>query len=285
MDFCYSVHWLWRCSRSYIPQKERRLLLSYHSSLDELSNGAETIWTQAGNVTQSLTNFTAHFRDVFGIPAGDSSTGDQLYRLQQGSMSIADYTLRFRTLAAASGWNERSLLTTFRQGLEPNLRLHLAAYDDSIGLEQFIQLASRVSNRLHSCEEGHLSFKNPYPSLRRPENVSPPEPIPEPMQIETTRLSLSERQRRLKQGLCLYCGASGHVISACPVRPPRLLVSSLCPSPASSKPLTTMPLLRPVMYLFQSLPYSTPARQGTLSPVPSAASSTFQPRPPRPYTK
>ncbi len=200
---------------------------------------AETIWTQAGNITQSLTNFTAHFRDVFGIPAGNSSAGEQLYRLQQGSMSIADYTLRFRTLAAASGWNECSLPTTFRQGLEPNLRLHLAAYDDSIGLEQFIQLASRVSNRLHSCEEDQLGLRNSYPSLRRPENVSPPERFPEPMQIETTRLSPSERQRRLAQGLCLYCGASGHVISACPVRPPRQLVSSLCPSSSSSKPLTT----------------------------------------------
>ncbi len=206
---------------------------------------AETIWAQASSVTQSLNNFITHFREVFGTPAGNSSVGEQLYRLQQGSMSINDYTLKCRTLAAASGWNERSLLTTFRQGLEPNLRLrlHLAAYDDSIGLEQFIQLSIRVASRMHSCMEDQLGQKNFYPPLRRPENVSPPEPFPEPMQIETIRLSLSERRRRLKQGLCLYCGASGHVISTCPVRPPRLLVSSLSPSPTNIKPLTNNALI------------------------------------------
>ncbi len=35
---------------------------------------AETIWTQAGTVTRSLDNFIAHFREVFGTPAGGSST-------------------------------------------------------------------------------------------------------------------------------------------------------------------------------------------------------------------
>ncbi len=89
---------------------------------------AEPIWTQASSVTQPFNNFITHFREVFGIPAGNSSVGEQLYCLQQGSMTINDYTLKFRTLAAASGWNERSLLTTFRKGLEPNLRLHLAAW-------------------------------------------------------------------------------------------------------------------------------------------------------------
>lgn len=49
-------------------------------------------------------------------------------------------------LAAASGRNERSLLTTYRQGLEPNLRLQLAAHDDGIGLEKF-----RVTHRVQGC--------------------------------------------------------------------------------------------------------------------------------------
>ncbi len=56
-------------------------------------------------------------------------------------MSIKQYSLKFRTLAAASGWNEPSLITAYRQGLNPKLRLQLAAYDDTHGLERFIQLA------------------------------------------------------------------------------------------------------------------------------------------------
>ncbi len=110
-------------------------------------------------------------------------------------------------------------------------------------LEKFIQLSSRVASRILSCVEDHPGQNNFYPLLHRPENVSPSEPIPEPMQVETTKLSLSERQRWLSQGLCLYCGASGHVISTCPIHPPRCLVSAHIPSPTNIKPLTTNALI------------------------------------------
>ncbi len=64
---------------------------------------AETIWSQAGTVTQSLNNFISHFRDVFCRSTGDPSISDQLYHLHQGSKSIHDYALQFRTQAAANG--------------------------------------------------------------------------------------------------------------------------------------------------------------------------------------
>ncbi len=105
-----------------------------------------------------------------------------------------------------------------------NLWLHLAAYDDTIGLERFIQLSIKVATRIQSCMEGQgqqfftLVF-------RRPEDISPPEPGYEHMQLETTRLSQTKRQRHLTHGLCIYWGASGHVISTCPIHPSRPLVS------------------------------------------------------------
>ncbi len=198
------------------------------------------IWGQAGTVTQSLSGFTTHLPDVFGTSPGDSTAGEQLYHLQQGNMPIHEYALMFRTLAAASGWDESPLLTTYRQGLEARLRLHLAAYDDTMGLERFIQLSIRVANRMHSCMEDQQTLPHSNPLLRRPENISPPEPVPEPMQVDYTRLSLTERHRRLSQGLCLYCGASGHAIVTCPVRPPRHMVSAITPQVSNMCPLTTV---------------------------------------------
>ncbi|XP_056911237.1 uncharacterized protein LOC130538040 [Takifugu flavidus] len=41
----------------------------------------------------------------------------------------------------------------------------------------------------------------------------------EPMQIGRSRLSRQEREQRLRDQLCLYCGNNGHFIKACPVRP------------------------------------------------------------------
>ncbi len=138
---------------------------------------AETIWSQAGTVTLSFDNFIAHFREVFGRPAGDTSVSEQLYHLRQG---VNDYALKFRTLAAASGWNECLLLTTYWQGLEPRVRLQLTAYDNSYGLECFIQLSIRCATRMQSyIEEHQLSPFTPF--LRRPDTISPPEPDHEPM--------------------------------------------------------------------------------------------------------
>ncbi len=150
-------------------------------------------------------------------------------------MSINQYSLKFRTLAAASSWNEQALITVYRQGLDPKLRLHLAAYDDThIGLERFIQLSIRCSNRMQSCSPD-FPAAIVTPPYRRPEISSPPEP----MQTDSNRLSSAERRRRLMQGLCLYCGASGHMIMACPLRPPRPMVSAIQPSLMKMNPLST----------------------------------------------
>ncbi len=195
---------------------------------------AETIWNQAGPATQSFSCLLIHFREVFGRSSGDSSIGEQLYQLKQGALSINQYSLKFRTLAAASGWNEPSLITAYRQGLNPKLRLHLAAYDDAHGLERFIQLAIRCSHRMLSCSPGISTAIAPPPN-RQPEVHNPPEP----MQTDTNRLTASERQIRLTQHLCLYCGASGHMILACPLRPPRPMVTAIQPSIQKMNPLST----------------------------------------------
>ncbi|KAL0161375.1 hypothetical protein M9458_045100, partial [Cirrhinus mrigala] len=54
---------------------------------------AEAIW----NSNNPIINSYEH------TATGSLSTSDQLFRLRQGSSSIHDYTLHFRTLAAASG--------------------------------------------------------------------------------------------------------------------------------------------------------------------------------------
>ncbi|ROL45085.1 Retrotransposon-derived protein PEG10 [Anabarilius grahami] len=175
---------------------------------------ADSIWSQNSPVTQSYSTFVSHFREVFGKPVSDSSIGEKLYNLKQVSMSVNDYTLQFRTLVASSGWNKQALITTYRQGLDPRVWLHLAAYEDSIGLERFIQLSIRFASRMQSYIEEHQGQPLFNTLLHRSEPVSPPEPASEPMQVENSRLSTTEHQRRLTLNLCLYCGSPGHDISA-----------------------------------------------------------------------
>ncbi|KAK3507866.1 hypothetical protein QTP70_002199 [Hemibagrus guttatus] len=198
----------------------------------------EPLWTQNHPAVTSLSSFLEHFREVFGTPAGDSSIGERLCRLRQGSMTVSDYALQFRTLAAASGWNEQALITTYRQGLDPRIRLHLAAYEDSIGLEKFIQLSIRFATRMQLCLEEHQAQPLFPAAPRRPEPVSRPEPANEPMDLEHSDLAATERQRewqrRLAQNRCFYCGpralldsgSAGNFISSALCRQLRLKLTA-----------------------------------------------------------
>ncbi|KAK3547900.1 hypothetical protein QTP70_000359 [Hemibagrus guttatus] len=201
---------------------------------------AVSLWTQNHPAAQSYSSFVDHFKEEFGKPSWDSSISKELYNLKQGKMSVNEYALQFRTLAAKSGWNEQALLTSYRQGLVPQVRLHLAVYEDSIGLERFIQLSIRVATRMQSCLKEHQGQTSLTTTLGRPDSISPPEPAPEPMHLGSPHLTPAERQRRLTQNVCLYCGAPGHAISACPIRPPRPMVSTIFPPIPKMKPLTTI---------------------------------------------
>ncbi|KAK3519785.1 hypothetical protein QTP70_004948 [Hemibagrus guttatus] len=191
----------------------------------------------------SLSDFTKHFREVFGRPEWDSSLGERLCRLKQGNMSVAEYALQYRTLAAASGWNEQALITTYRQGLDPRVRLHLAAYEDSMGLEKFIQLSIRFATRMQLCLEEHQS-QPAATATAQSGPVSHPEPADDAMQLELSDVSSAERQwerqRRLAQNRCFYCGSSGHFVAKCPLRPAQALVSMLFPTQNIRKPLSIL---------------------------------------------
>ncbi|ROL48577.1 Retrotransposon-derived protein PEG10 [Anabarilius grahami] len=91
---------------------------------------------------------------------------------------------------------------------------------------------------MQSCLEEHQGQSLLNTFLCWPESVSTPEPAQEPMQVESSRLTPTERQRRLTQNLCLYCRLPGHVLSSCPTRPPRPMVSAIISTLQTQKPLT-----------------------------------------------
>lgn len=109
-----------------------------------LLSGRALQWAQSlcesnAPVKATINDFFSHFREVFGQNTADLSVHDQLFSLHQGEETVNMYALRFRTLAAASGWNEMALITAFRQGLNPQVKQLMVVYDDSVGLENLIQ--------------------------------------------------------------------------------------------------------------------------------------------------
>ncbi|KAL0190803.1 hypothetical protein M9458_013501, partial [Cirrhinus mrigala] len=68
------------------------------------------------------------------------------------SSSVHEYTIHFCTLTVASGWNTVVLLSTYCQGLNLEIRTAMVLYDDTIGLESFLQRTTRVSQCLAACQ-------------------------------------------------------------------------------------------------------------------------------------
>ncbi|KAL0192230.1 hypothetical protein M9458_010526, partial [Cirrhinus mrigala] len=170
------------------------------------------MWEGSRMSFPSYQSFLRQFREVFDHSAGGEEPGEELLRLKQGASTAADYTLRFRTLATQSGWESRPLKLMYRRGLNEELQAELACRDEGKSLEEFMELAIRLDNLIRS-RRGKRSAKFPLPSPEHQEQKA--------MQVGRTHLTQDERERRLRNHLCLYCSQPGHLRVDCPIRPSR----------------------------------------------------------------
>ncbi|KAI2650029.1 Transposon Tf2-6 polyprotein [Labeo rohita] len=175
---------------------------------------ATAVWDLGQSTYPTFATFLRSFKEVFQPTPESSEAGELIVSLRQGRRSAADYALDFRTLAAQSGWNDGPLKLHYRKGLNADLQVELACRDEGLSLNQYIDLSIRIDNVMRTRRPTR-PFTVPQPS---------PQPAtsgPEPMQLGTTRLSVEERERRIRNHLCLYCGEAGHIRATCPTRPPR----------------------------------------------------------------
>ncbi|KAI2657028.1 Transposon Tf2-6 polyprotein [Labeo rohita] len=175
---------------------------------------ATAVWDLGQSTYPTFATFLRSFKEVFQPTPESSEAGELIVSLRQGRRSAADYALDFRTLAAQSGWNDGPLKLHYRKGLNADLQVELACRDEGLSLNQYIDLSIRIDNVMRTRRPTR-PFTVPLPS---------PQPAtsgPEPMQLGTTRLSVEERERRIRNHLCLYCGEAGHIRATCPTRPPR----------------------------------------------------------------
>ncbi len=138
--------------------------------------------------------------------------------LHQGERSVADFAIEFRTLATTCEWNEPALVARFLEGLNIDLREEIYAREPPAQFDQSVELAIRLERCFEQRRRvrGSVSRQREAPPSAFDSSVSRPEP--EPMQLGGIRLSPTERQRRIINRLCLYCGAAGHFASSCQLK-------------------------------------------------------------------
>ena len=137
---------------------------------------------------------------------------------------MSEFEIEFRTMAAESNWNAASLFDAFYNGLSDNIKDELAARDLPADLDALVALSIRIDSRLRERRRERVLSAIPQVPSSGPSRL-PSEPVSgisgdtaEPMQLGRTRLSTAERQRRLRENRCMYCGQDGHFVSSCPVK-------------------------------------------------------------------
>ncbi|KAK7925711.1 hypothetical protein WMY93_008021 [Mugilogobius chulae] len=157
-------------------------------------------------------------KQIFDHPVSGKEAAKRLFSLRQGSRSVAEFAIEFRTLAAESGWNDEALHGAFLNALSDTLKDEMASRDVPCDLSDLIDLAIRVDNRLRErrrersgkAPSSLRSFSSPSTSSSTAFPALPPPPLqssvePEPMQLGRARLDAEERQRRMNSRSCLYC--------------------------------------------------------------------------------
>lgn len=199
------------------------------------SQWATACWESESDIFQSYDAFTKEMKSIFDHPLKGKEAAKRLLMLSQGSSPVAQYAVDFKILATESGWDDTALQAAFMKGLADNVKDELAARDETENLQELISLATRLDNRLRERRREktsrpvttrgpsspHLVSTVPSVSTSPPVFSSLPNPVPteEPMQLGRAHLSATERLRRQKSGLCMYCGQDGHFIGSCPLRP------------------------------------------------------------------
>ena len=217
-----SVFLSFRSTTSCLPNRSRITYI-----LGSLKGNAlawvSALWDSNSAACANFDFFVAEMRKVFDHQVKGGEAAKRLMSLRQGSRSVAEFSVEFRTVAANSGWNDQSLQGLFLSCLNEPIKDELATRDEAESLEEVISLSIRLDNRLRERRRERasrpMSSAFSGPSLPHLPRAALPQPVPravsegEPMQLGRTRLT------QARTGVCLYCALPGHSISACPSLP------------------------------------------------------------------
>ncbi|KAL2077728.1 hypothetical protein ACEWY4_027232 [Coilia grayii] len=177
-----------------------------------------SVWEAGLPFCNTFQCFVDEMIKVFDRSKHGREAARELLHLRQGARSVSDYAIQFRTLATTSGWNPEAQVDAFLNGLSERIKDELAARDLPSSFDALVDIAIRIDSRWRQRHgEGSRAGPGEFGAHRHPLSTGAPPPtvlLPEDesMQVDRTRLSPAERQRRVRTGSCLYCGQLGHLL-------------------------------------------------------------------------
>lgn len=204
---------------------------------------------------------------ALGDPDRTHTMTKRLRALKQ-TTSCVNFRTEFDSISQYLDINEPGLKTYFYDGLKPEVKDALAlVVEEPENFKAFQDLCVRIDNRLYERKQesrGNSNFgkvnnnnharanmtdshaaRKPAPIYEaRPQIYTKNVSMPMTMDIDAsvTRkfkpLTPAERQHRITNNLCLYCGKAGHRATECPVktqRPARIQATLSAPADKSAR--------------------------------------------------
>jgi hypothetical protein len=173
---------------------------------------------------KSYGKFMDEFKLLFDDPLKHRHARAAIDRLKQGEGSVLTYASKFRRLASDTGYNNDALTEHFRKGLNDEVKDVLStSLDEPSDIESLIPYCIRIDNRLYDRRMERSGTRgNSRGNFRATSGPSTGSSSNSPMDLDALKiegkkkLTSEERERRIQNKLCLYCGEAGHRLAQCP---------------------------------------------------------------------
>jgi hypothetical protein len=173
-------------------------------------------------VFEKFDTFKKQIQQTFGEVDAERTAERNLQNLRQ-SGSASSYAADFQRWAARTEWDDSAQVAQYYKGLKDRIKDELVRDDWPEDLESIIEKTIKIDNRLH---ERDMERKGSYRQFisngkkhHQPQRSNRNYYGPQPMEIDNVQkhrgLNPAEREHRMKNKLCLYCGKPGHQAKQC----------------------------------------------------------------------
>jgi hypothetical protein len=180
--------------------------------------------------------FVTSLDEAYGDPDRVNTAKRTLAKLRQGNRDFVMYYAEFQRLIADLDWNDAAKRAALHRGLSEELKDILSTQDLPEDWANYVALVKKRDMQYRTRKAESYRPSAPHkPSTPSPRatatalNPHTPHPTstgsghlgPAPMDLSATgrRLSPEERQKRIDEGRCLYCGGFNHMARDCPNKP------------------------------------------------------------------
>ncbi|KAM4702948.1 NXPE family member 4-like [Rhinophrynus dorsalis] len=126
-------------------------------------------------IVYNFVEFVVSFRQVFDVPGHVASTSKHLMTIRQGALTVAEYIIKFHTLAAVVGSNNEALVAAISQALCDTTKDEIAAHEPPSDLDEFISFTILIDTRIRERPSFREHLSRP-PSQLAPNFAHPPIP-------------------------------------------------------------------------------------------------------------